>query len=126
MNDRTLLYRQVHPSWVQHGRPSSQTFKPTPKDNKRLSVYDGDMITPSRAWEHYTSHLGLASVGVVSVTVSECTALELYVISDPIPFPEHAIIDFSEYSASAAEKKAKKLAHLANARGCCHRPDPAP
>ena len=36
-----LLHRQVHPSWIQEGRITSQAFSPTPKDLGLLSVYLG-------------------------------------------------------------------------------------
>jgi len=42
MNDQTLLLRQVHPNFLPDGELSSQAFYPFPKDNGRLSVYDGD------------------------------------------------------------------------------------
>jgi hypothetical protein len=52
VNDSTLLLRQIHPGFFQYGRPSSQAFRPTPKDEKMLSVYDGDMISKAevRGW----------------------------------------------------------------------------
>ena len=65
MNDTTLLYRQIHPSFVQDGRVTSQAFRPTPKDQNQLSVYDGDLIGPPAAFEHYTEKLKHASVGVL-------------------------------------------------------------
>ena len=117
MNDDTLLLRQVHPGFVQDGRPSSQVFRPTPKDEQKLSVYDGDQIAPADSWEHYTDVLKLDSSGVMAVNVFECSALELPVTSDPDPFPEHALIDFSACGKSAAEKKAKQLKAKAEARG---------
>jgi len=40
VNDSTLLHRQVNPAFVQSGRVTSQAFKPTPKDQGLLSVYD--------------------------------------------------------------------------------------
>ena len=40
MNDDTLLYHQVHPSWIVDGGISWQAFRPTPKDEGLLSVYD--------------------------------------------------------------------------------------
>lgn len=49
VNEATHLHRQVHPSWVQDGRATSQAFKPTPKDNGRLSVYDGDQMVAEKA-----------------------------------------------------------------------------
>lgn len=30
MNDATIVYRQIHPSFVQAGFPTSQAFRPTP------------------------------------------------------------------------------------------------
>lgn len=109
MKDETLLLRQIHPSFVQDGRVTSQAFRPTPKDQNRLSVYDGDQIDAPGAWHHYTESLGHRSVGVMAVTVSECTAEALKVEPDPEPFPEHAVIDFSGFEKKAVEKKAKKL-----------------
>jgi hypothetical protein len=117
MTGETLLYRQVHPSWVQHdGRVTSQVFKPTPKDNRRLSVYDGDLITASEAWQHYTGR-GNESFGVLALTVSECRSQELPVESDPAEFPSHAVIRFDDCPHSEIEKKAKYLKRAAEARG---------
>jgi hypothetical protein len=69
VTDDTLLLRQVHPGFVQNDRPSSQIFRPTPKDELKLSVYDGDLITPEQSWKHFTGELGYRSVGVLAVTV---------------------------------------------------------
>ena len=96
MNQGTLLYRQVHPNFIRNGEATSQAFIPTPKDNNRLSVYDGDMISAAAAWEHYTGTLEFKSDGVVSVSVAECQAIELSVSSDPTDFPEHTLIEFGE------------------------------
>ncbi len=109
MNDNTLLHRQVHPSWVQQGRVTSQLFKPTPKDERKLSVYDGDQISAENAWIHFSGTLGHPSVGVLSVTVSECGAQGLRVAPDPEPFPEHVVIDYTGLSAGQIEKAAKRL-----------------
>lgn len=121
MNDDSLLLRQIHPGFVQDGRPSSQAFRPTPKDEQKLSVYDGDQITAPASWEHYTDVLQLDSCGVLAVTQSECSTLTLPVVADPDPFPEHALIDFSAHSKSATEKKAKQLKAKAVARGWLYR-----
>lgn len=122
MNEGTLLLRQVHPSFVQEGRVTSQAFRPTPKDLKLLSVYDGDRIGAEAAWHHFTGRLGLPSVGVLAVTVGECAGEELPARPDPEPFPEHAVIDFSAFSDGAIEKKGKKLKAKADARGWRFRP----
>jgi len=39
MTENTLLLRQVHPSFVQDGKITSQVFRPTPKDENKLSMY---------------------------------------------------------------------------------------
>src|SRR5437016_4067739 len=87
MTGVTVLLRQVHPSFVQAGRVTSQVFRPTPKDGRLLSVYDGDQITAERSWLHFTSQDNCRSVGVLAVTVNECVAEALNVRSDPEPFP---------------------------------------
>ena len=56
MTGDTLLLRQIHPSFVQDGRVTSQAFRPTPKDDAQLSAYDGDQITPVAAWLNYTQY----------------------------------------------------------------------
>lgn len=117
MTPDTLLHRQVNPSWVQQGRVTSQLFKPTPKDERQLSVYDGDQIAAEPAYQHYTVTLGHPSEGVLSVTQQECESRELQVRSDPEPFPEHAVIDFLELSNRQVEKVAKYLRRAAEDRG---------
>jgi hypothetical protein len=122
MTPYTDLLRQVHPSWIQQGRVTSQVFRPTPKDEKRLSVYDGDRITPENAWMHYTSGLGFLSAGVMAVTVGDCAKLSLPATPDPQPsFPEHAVIDFTGLSSNQIETAAKRLKRTAESRGWLYR-----
>ena len=117
MNGNTVLLRQVHPSFIQKGRVTSQAFRPTPKDEHKLSTYDGDQIQPWPAFQHYTEVLRFESVGVLGVTVTECGDLKLAVTPDPKPFPEHVVIDFSEFDKRAVESKAKSLRDKALPRG---------
>jgi hypothetical protein len=65
MTENDLLYRQIHPGFVHNGRVSSQAFRATPKDERKLSAYDGNKITPAEAWSHYTQSLALRSDGVM-------------------------------------------------------------
>ena len=116
MNPDTLLLRQINPFWLQNGRVTSQAFRPTPKDAKLLSVYDGDLISPQNAWQHFTG-AGYTSIGVLAVTVCECGALSLSARSVPEPFPEHAVIDYSGLGTSAIDKTAKLLNAKAALRG---------
>ncbi|HCP54567.1 MAG: hypothetical protein CMK72_01160 [Pseudomonadaceae bacterium] len=116
MKDDTQLLRQINPSFVQDGRITSQAFSPTPKDDKKLSCYDGDLISPPAAHKHFVDGLGLKSVGVLSVTVAECAELDLPAIPDPEPFDEHAIIDFDGNTPNEIRKKSKILRSKAELR----------
>ncbi|MDR3619553.1 MAG: hypothetical protein P4L85_09400 [Paludisphaera borealis] len=120
MTETTLLLRQINPSFVQQGRVTSQAFRPAPKDQQKLSVYDGDMITAALAWAHFTS-TGLQSVGVLGVTVQECLNEDLVVRSSPEHFAEHAEIDFLDFTPNQCEKKGKRLRSPAEGRGWLHR-----
>lgn len=122
MTPETLLLRQIHPSFVQGGRVTSQAFKPTPKDRKKLSVYNGDLIAPAEAYEHYREELGFLSSGVRAVNVRECRERGLEPADDPEPFPEHAVIDFAPLSDNEIKKAAKVLAKAAERRGWLFRP----
>jgi len=122
MNEVTLLLRQIHPSFLQNDRVTSQAFRPTPKDEKKLSVYDGDLMTPGESYRHYTEELRLSSTGVMAVSVKECRAVDLEPVSDPEPFPEHVVIDFSSLpSEKSIKTKAKLLKARAMARGWLYR-----
>ena len=122
MDSATLLFRQVHPSWRENERVTSQAFTPTPKDNRQLSVYDGDQTTAETSWLHYTRELGHASIGVVAVTVGECDGQGRPVVPDPAPYRAHAFIDFGGLSLSQARNVGKALAGKANARGWLYGP----
>ncbi len=118
MTPDTLLYRQIHPSWVREGRITSQAFHPTSKDDSRLSVYDGDQITPEDAWNHYVSVLNYASTGVGAVSVEDCEQQQLAAVPGPRSgFPEHALIDFAELTRNQVRRAARRLARYANDRG---------
>jgi len=117
MNEHTILYRQIHPSFVQDGYPTSQAFRPTPKDQCQLSVYAGDMITAEAAWDHYTRELQLSSWGVMGISVGECQTESIAVRPDPGYFAEHALVDFSGLTEKECRSKSKTLQSKARARG---------
>ena len=120
MNSETNLLRQIHPSFVQNGKVTSQAFLPTPKDENKLSVYDGDQITCEESWKHYTNELKLLSDGTQIILYSECTEKDLTVIPDPVAFPEHVLIDFTGLSSGQKRSKAKFLRNAAEQRGWCY------
>lgn len=62
-----LLFRQVHPSFVRDGRPSSQAFRPTLKDVAKLSVARASMTTARDSYDLDVSTRGHASAGVWAV-----------------------------------------------------------
>jgi hypothetical protein len=117
MTDQTLLLRQVHPSFIQDGKVTSQVFRPTPKDEERLSFYNGDMISPYDAWTRYTARPTCHSIGILVVSHGECVEQELAVVEDANPYPEHCSIIFSSFTKSQIEKKAKTLKVIAEGRG---------
>ena len=117
MNSSTILIRQVHPSFVQMGRVTSQAFRPTTKDVSKLSTYDGDLIDAESAFQRYTETLGHESAGGMGFLVQECQTLELKVESDPVPFPEHVLIDFPAHGRKQTENISKKLKSFGESRG---------
>ena len=117
MNECTLLLRQIHPHWIQSNKVTSQAFKPTSKDNKQLSVYDGNQITAEASWQHYTETLECQSAGVMAVNVKECQSLALPVKPDPSLYPQHVLVEFVDCSRSEIATKAKRLKQYAEARG---------
>lgn len=120
MTPETLLLRQIHPSFVQGGRVTSQAFRPTPKDDNMLSVYDSSQVSAEESVQHFLAQPGCKSSGVMAVSNLECTMNELLVIADGVPFDAHVSIDFSPHSKSEIEKKAKHLSRCAQQRGWQH------
>jgi len=121
LDKSTLLWRQIHPSWVQGNRATSQSFRPTPKDRGMLSVYDSNSIDAEGSWRAYTSKF--QSYGVLAVTYGECEACGVAVVADPIPGAEaHALLDFRPFSVREARIIAANLASAANSRGWQYQP----
>lgn len=118
MNDDNLLYRQIHSSWINEGEVGSQAFRPSKKDEGKLSVHDGEQIEAMDSWNHYTTVENLESVGVMAVTVGECKSLGLSVNPAPkLLTPFHCEIDFTEFSGNQRKIKSQQLSDFAKARG---------
>lgn len=116
--------RQVHPKFINDGKLSSQAFSPFLKDNGKLSVYDGRLISPEQSFVHYTQCLCLASVGVWGVSVFEVLETGLTHRPDPLPdSPAHALIVFETVTVNERRKMAKKLKIFAEKRGCMYVPE---
>jgi hypothetical protein len=124
----TRLYRQVHPSWIQEGRVTSQAFNPMPKDQGYLSVANSELTSAELAYRHHTEALHLASSGTWAVTVKQCTDAQLEAHEDPetepVPDPAHAVIDFRKCDKRTSKQKADILAGHARKLGRLHPPQP--
>ena len=108
-----LLFRQVHPAWIEAGRPTTQAFRPSAKDEGLLSVARGSKTTAASAFELHTQTRRLASVGVWGFRVRDCSeiALDAYddPVTDPVPDPAHAVVDFSALGHKDARAKSQLL-----------------
>lgn len=117
MSSDPELHRQIHPSFIQNGDVGKNAFLPSESHEFRLSVYDGEQISPEDSFKHYTEQLGFQSGGVQTFTEEECNDVGLKADRDGMPFKEHVSIDFSELSAGAKRTAAKKLRQFAKVRG---------
>ena len=122
------LHRQVHPSWLVEGHPSSQAFTPTPKDAGQLSVSRHKLADAQESYKRHAAR-GLETVGTWSLELSEVASVELSACEDPIVDDDpavaddaHAFVDFRAISRSKAEKVGKRLKAFAVARGCTFSP----
>ncbi len=121
MNLESVLLRQVHPDFAPDGKLTSQAFYPFPKDEGRLSAYDGDQISAADSLEHYTNVLGFSSCGVWGISCKEVGGVGLSSYPDPLPgSPAHALVDFGVLTERQCRKLAKRLKAFALARGCLH------
>lgn len=134
MKEETLLHRQIHPTWVQNETISSQAFLaenniaslafiPSEKDDKKLSVYNGEKFSAKESYIHFIADY--KSTGVLSVTISEINSIgNLNVEEDNNPFDGHSVIDYNSVENSTQiKKKAKKIKNLAVQRGWTHKED---
>jgi len=122
MNLNTLLLRQINSAFIKEERVTSIAFRPTPKDEKQLSVDNGDYITAEQSYNRFISNLNCSSIGVLAVSKKECDDETLLVIEDCIPYKEHCSIDFTGLSKREIETKSKILRDKAIARDWQFRP----
>lgn len=126
MNGETLLFRQIHPNFIEDdGQVTYLAFRPFPRDEGKLSTYDGDQIVAEASWHHYTKVLNRTSKGVMAVTVAECESQQTKPILDAQPFPEHVSIDFTGLSKKEVKNAAKRLVELAAERDWQFKPSVA-
>ncbi len=113
-----LLWRQVLPDWIDDGIPSSQNFKPTRKDEGRLSTRRSAMMSAQEAYDDHTKQW--RSAGTWGVSVAEAKGAGLRAIDDSAmpdsPFA-HSYVDFRNLSRGKTDKAAIALKDFAVARG---------
>lgn len=120
-----LLTRQVHPSQMTEGRPSSRSFTPTDKDAGRLSADRESLLSPRDAYERYLQRKKLTEAGGTwGVSIQEFLTLGLASYSDPISDNSaHVLVDFSSAGDVKKQQTVGKLAYAkAKARGRLHPP----
>lgn len=123
-----ILFRQVHPTWIDGGEPTSLTFIPSAKDQNKLSLDRSSLTSAENAHVLYTRN-GSLSAAVYGLSVGEFSNQNINCEADPIDKtdsqeenPAHAIADYSEFGTSAQRKIAKKLKRNAAVRGCLYKP----
>ena len=119
-----VLFRQVHPNFLDKGEPSSNRFLPSSADENQLSVDRSAMTTASAAHALYTQS-GRQSGAVFGVSVSEFGGETVECFHDPIEAngtqlanPAHALANYSKMDSKAQKAAAQRLKKLAIARGC--------
>ena len=119
MTEETLLLRQINPTFIKLGRVTSAAFRPTPKDQQKLSVYDGDKITAAASFVAL-SRAELESVGVLAVTVGESHRPGSAGQVQPRRLPRARRDRLHRPRGQPCEKKGKQLRDLAEtlAAGC--------
>lgn len=122
-----MLWRNVNPNWIDEGRLTSQVYRPTPKDQKHLSVAREERVSAAAHYAEFTDSLGLASAGVWAVTVEECSTVGIPAVHDelsskrPDPCPTgHTHLDFTGHSSNRAKRIGGILRDRAEARGRQH------
>lgn len=126
-----VLFRQIHPKFIEDGLPTSQPFRPTRKDNGRLSVDRSALTSASDSFALFIA-TGSTSTAVYGLTVGECGAEKLPCSADPIESSStaaanaaHAFVDFNDHSDGQWKNISKRLKRKAIERGQLH-PSPSP
>jgi hypothetical protein len=124
-----ILFRQIHPNFLQEGVISSATFLPTANDQGELSVDRSSVTTAAASFNLYVGN-GRASVAVCGLTVGEFGKEGLPCHPDPLGAtetlkanPAHAYADFNGVGTNQRKKMAQRLRTVAAGRGILHSSD---
>jgi hypothetical protein len=123
-NGDELLYRQVHPAFIDDGLPTSPAFKVFPKDEGYLSTSRSAMTSAAGSFELHIGAKGLQSAGVWAVSVHECQLENRAAFHDPEPGPPqdpvHSLVDHVGLNEKQLGAIARRFKAKAIARGICH------
>jgi len=118
-----VLFRQVHPAFLEDGHISSSPFSPSNKDRGKLSVDRSALTTAEASFRRFTGN-GYQSAFVVGVSVGEFGAERLPCYPDPIEAtasqqanPAHAYADYSGTTTNESKRIGKRLRNKALDRG---------
>lgn len=126
---KELLWRNAHPTWIVDGELTSQAFRPTPKDQQKLSTAREDKVSAEDSFKEFTETFEFESVGVWAVSVGDVKKQGLRSIYDesspstPKPcLKGHTSIDFTSVSNNQAKRIGGRLRDRAETRGRQHPP----
>lgn len=123
-----VLFRHIHPDFMNNGEPSSDRFSPSKRDGNKLSVDRSALTTAKDAHELFTAD-GAKALAVFGLSVGEFRGENIPCLSDPISqsemtrsHPAHALADYASHVDKSQKIIAKKLKRLAVARGQLYPP----
>ena len=122
-NQFEILFRQIHPQFIQNGEPASDRFKPQPNDAGMMSV-DRSSITNAASSHALYTRSGKLSGAVFGVTVGEFQDEQIECHADPITETEdisanaaHALADYTRHEEKEWKLISKRLTRKAKTRG---------
>lgn len=129
LNDHSeVLYRHIHPDFLDGDVPSSDRFRPSKKDKNLLSIDRSSVHDAATSHRIYTS-TGKKSAAIFGVSVGEFSGEAISCIEDPVDakdatesepaVPEnkaHALADYTAHPEKNQKNVAKELKRLAMQR----------
>jgi hypothetical protein len=125
---KEVLLRQIHPTFIENGEPSSDRFRPSDEDENMLSLDRSLLVTPSESHANYVAS-GRLSAAVFGLSVSEFESETIPCSEDPLEAtatapanPAHSLADYSVHLMRQQKIIGKRLKRVAVARGRLHPP----
>lgn len=123
-NEEEYLYRMIHSSWIDQGNVMSVAFKPSRKDNNKLSTFRSSKINPKEAYENHIKNVNNNYQGVLANTIKEVKSDQsLPLIDDEEEHGKgHVSVDFESLSNGQKNKVSRKLRDYAFERSWQYKP----